>query len=109
MLRLNVHETPRKITFQLEGKLLGPWLKELEECWRRTLTGTGMPIVSVDLTGLTYVDAAGKACLTTMYRHGAEFTAPDCLTKEIVDEIRRCAVEPPTPPSNSQSPRRGRD
>jgi len=43
--------------------------------------------VRVDLTGLTFVDDAGKACLAAMHRDGAEFIAPDCLTKGIVAEI----------------------
>jgi anti-anti-sigma regulatory factor len=41
----------------------------------------------VDLTGVTFIDAAGKACLAAMHRQGAEFIAADCLTKSIVAEI----------------------
>jgi hypothetical protein len=46
------------------------------------------PDVRVDLTGLTFVDDAGKACLAAMYHEGADFIADDCLTKSIVEEIR---------------------
>jgi hypothetical protein len=41
----------------------------------------------VDLTGVTSIDPAGKACLAAMHRQGAEFVAADCLTKAIVAEI----------------------
>jgi hypothetical protein len=41
----------------------------------------------VDLTGVTFIDAAGKACLAAMHREGAEFVTADCLTKGIVAEI----------------------
>ena len=41
----------------------------------------------MDLTGLTFVDNAGKAYLKAMHRRGAEFVAADCETKSIVDEI----------------------
>jgi hypothetical protein len=41
----------------------------------------------VDLTGVTFIDAAGKACLAAMHRQGAEFVTADCLTKGIVAEI----------------------
>ncbi len=37
MLRITVHNKPQVITFQLEGRLAGPWLRELEECWKSTL------------------------------------------------------------------------
>ena len=87
MLRITVHDSPRSITFQLEGKLTGPWLRELEECWRNTLAGRREPILRVDLTGVTFVDAAGRTCLAGMHRQGAEFIAPDCLTKAVVAEI----------------------
>jgi hypothetical protein len=47
----------------------------------------------VDLTGVTFVDAAGRARLAAMHRNGAEFVAADCLMKAIVDEIG--AEQPP--------------
>jgi ABC-type transporter Mla MlaB component len=87
MLRITVHDKPRALTFQLEGRLAGPWLRELEECWEGTLARQHKPILRVDLTGVTFIDAAGQACLAALYRGGAEFVAADCLTKAIVDEI----------------------
>lgn len=91
MLRITVDDVPREVAFKLEGKLLGPWLRELEECWRRTLACEDKAVLRVDLTGLTFVDEAGKACLATMHRQGADFVANDCLTKAIVAEIRNSA------------------
>jgi ABC-type transporter Mla MlaB component len=87
MLRITVHDNPRALTFQLEGSVAGPWLRELEECWQGTLAGQHKPILRVDLSGVTGIDAAGKVCLAAMHRQGAEFVAPDCLTKAVVDEI----------------------
>jgi len=87
MLRITVHDTPQALTFQLEGRLAGPWLQELEECWRETLSDKHGPILRVDLTGMTSIDAEGKACLAAIHRQGAEFIAADCLTKAIVAEI----------------------
>jgi hypothetical protein len=87
MLRITVHEGPRALTFQLEGRLAGPWLRELEECWQCTLAGRRKPILHVDLTGVTSIDAAGQACLVAMHRQGAEFVAADCLMKAVVAEI----------------------
>ena len=40
-----------------------------------------------DLTEVTSIDAAGRACLAAMHRQGAEFIAADCLTKAVVAEI----------------------
>jgi hypothetical protein len=100
MLRITVHDNPRALTFQLEGSLAGPWLRELEQCWQSTLARQRKPIVRVDLTGVTFINAASKACLAAMHRQGAEFIAADCLTKAIVAEITNA----PTPDSGGPLP-----
>jgi hypothetical protein len=87
MLRITVHDKPRAVTFQLEGRLAGPGLQELHECWQSALACPCEPRLRVDLTGVTCIDAAGKACLAALHRQGAEFVAADCLTKAIVAEI----------------------
>ncbi len=93
MLRITVHDSPQTLTFQLEGRLAGPWLRELEMCWHNTLKQRRKPVLRIDLTGVTFIDDAGKAWLAAMHRQGAEFVAADCLTKAIVDEIRQGRAE----------------
>jgi hypothetical protein len=87
MLRITVHDSPRALTFQLEGRLAGPWLQVLEECWEGTLARQGKPMIRIDLKGVTFIDAEGQACLAAMHRQGAEFVGADCLTKAVVAEI----------------------
>ena len=87
MLRITVHEKAESLTFQLEGRLAGPWVQVLEECWQSTVTREGHLPFRVDLTGVTCIDAAGRACLAVMHRQSAEFIATDCLTKAIVAEV----------------------
>jgi ABC-type transporter Mla MlaB component len=87
MLRITVHDKPRSLTFQLEGRLGGPWVRVLEECWQSALARQRKPILRVDLTGVTAIDAAGQVCLAAMHRRGAEFVVADCLTKAVVAEI----------------------
>ena len=87
MLRITADEEPRVLSFRLEGRLEGPWVGELEQCWRGMVARAGTPTLRVDLTGVTFVDAAGKAQLTAMHREGAKFIAEDCLTSAIVSEI----------------------
>ena len=89
MLRITVHDDPKSLTFQLEGRLAGAWVREVEECRQRTLTGGLRTSVRFDLTGVTFIDAAGKAFLAAMHHLGAEFVAADCLTNAVVAEITR--------------------
>jgi hypothetical protein len=105
MLRITVHDSPRTHTFQLEGRLAGPWLQELEKCWQSALASQPKPILRVDLTGVTSISPAGKSCLAALHRQGAEFVAADCLTKDILAEI----VEAPLPDGGAKGthPRKG--
>lgn len=89
MLRITAHDRPRMLTLKVEGRLEGPWAAELERCWKSTLATLCKPKLCVDLTGVTFIDAAGKARLAAMHRKGAEFIASDCLTKAVVEEISR--------------------
>jgi ABC-type transporter Mla MlaB component len=92
MLRITVEEGARLVTLRLEGRLTGPWLRELDACWQNCVGLQHARVRYVDLTGVTFIDSAGKACLAAMYRQGAEFIAADCMTKEIVAEIARSSL-----------------
>jgi hypothetical protein len=89
MLRITVHDNLNVLTLQLEGTLAGPWVRVLEECWQSTLADRSVRSRLLDLTGVTFIDAAGQVCLARLFRQGAEFLAADCLTKDIVAEITR--------------------
>jgi anti-anti-sigma regulatory factor len=94
MLRITTDDQPRVVTFRLEGRLEGPWVAELEKCWRGMRAGAKRAKHRVDLSGVTFIDAAGKDVLARMYEHGAELVAGDCLIKALVEEI---AVTRPSP------------
>ena len=87
MFRVTVHDMPQAITLQVEGRLVGPWVREFEGCCSSALTGRKDRTIRIDLTGVTLIDAEGKACLAAMHRQGAELIAADCLTWSIVAEI----------------------
>ena len=91
-MRITVHDNPGSLTFQLEGRLAGPWVQVLRECWQSALARPRKPILRVDLTGVTAIDSAGRARLAAMHRAGAEFVTADCLTKAVVAEIICSAV-----------------
>jgi hypothetical protein len=92
MLRITIHYGPATLTFQLEGKLAGPWVQELADCWKRTWTSHRKPGLRFDLTGVTFVDAGGKAFLAAMHTEGAELLASGCLMRAVVAEIINAPV-----------------
>lgn len=87
MLRITVYDTPHSITFQLEGNLVGPWVEEMEKCWRDTLANRRKSVLYVDLTGVMSIDAKGRTCLSDLHQQGAEFITADILMESVVDEI----------------------
>ena len=89
MLKIAVHTLGRVMLFALEGKLAGPWVKELEFCWRSVVGRQPINPARVDLSSVTFIDSDGKDLLGRMHREGAELVATGCLNKCIVEEIMR--------------------
>ena len=77
------------MTFRLEGDLSGNWVAALKGCWHDAMILDFPTSIRVDLTEVTFIDAAGKELLASMYRHGAQFVAADVLTKGVIEEIER--------------------
>lgn len=80
MLRITANDNPRVLTFRLVGRLEGPWVHELEQSCRSPLENGSELTIFVDPTGVTYVDAAGKARFVEMHQRGVQFIAGYCLT-----------------------------
>lgn len=88
MLKITIDHDAQPLRLVLEGRLAGAWINEAQQAWRASPKSEGVPLV-VDLTGVTYVDAEGKALLTALWREGAVLQAAGCCTKFIVEEITR--------------------
>jgi ABC-type transporter Mla MlaB component len=80
MLRITIHDTPQQRTLQLEGRLAGAWVQVLEFCWDGSRKAHPGRAVHIDLTGVTFVDAAGRQLLAALHRRGATFLAAGCLS-----------------------------
>jgi ABC-type transporter Mla MlaB component len=94
MLRITTHSTSDSLIFQLEGKLVGPWVTELSDCWKRSISDARRA-VQIDLRAVTYLDTAGEELLVDLYRQGADLVASGCQMKAVVSEIvMRGATDP---------------
>src|SRR2546422_4692943 len=87
MLKITMKIEAGLMTFALEGKLAGPWVKELELCWRSAASTQRIYPVRVDLSSVTFIDAAGKDLIGRMYREGAKLLAAGCLKKCNVEGV----------------------
>lgn len=88
MLRVTVNKTDSIEVWELEGKLSGEWVKELERCWRERSPQLGVT-VQVNLKAVSYIDSAGKQLLSEMHGQGVEIKGCGCMARAVVEEIVR--------------------
>jgi outer membrane protein len=85
MLKITVSRGESSTSLVIEGKLAGPWVAELEASWEAERAQS--PQLSVDLGGVTFIDADGRALLKRIYQQGGKLLAKGCLTRAIVAEV----------------------
>jgi len=90
MLKVTIKQADTAETWELEGKLAGDWVRELERCWNERVPTAGVPL-QVYLKAVSYIDAAGKQLLIQMYGCGVGIVGCGCMTKAVVEEITRGA------------------
>jgi ABC-type transporter Mla MlaB component len=91
MFRITTHTADDELVMKLEGSLTGPWVRELDTCWRSVLTSMDGPRVRVDLTAVCRVDAAGRELLAVLHHAGAHFVTRGCVMPEVLREISESA------------------
>jgi outer membrane protein len=84
MLRITIDKKRGKTVFGVEGRLAGPWVAALEQCWHERARGEKF---CVDLCGVSFIDSTGKALLKEIHRQGGKLVAEGCLNQAIVEEI----------------------
>ena len=87
MLRITIHETSKRQTIQLEGKIVGPWVAELSRVWRSLAPALGSRELLLDLRGVAFIDADGRQLLREIYQQASvHFLADSPLTRYYVEE-----------------------
>src|SRR5260370_27662174 len=87
MLRISTETKRGKRILSVEGRLAGPWVSALEQCWRELRATSPAEKVSVNLCGVSFIDAGGKILLKEIHRQGGRLVAEGCLNQAIVREI----------------------
>jgi anti-anti-sigma regulatory factor len=78
-------ETP--LILKLEGKLFAPWIGELDEACRRASARSAS--ATLDLAGLSFVDAQGTVALRDLRRRGMRLVGCSPLVNELLKETDR--------------------
>ncbi|MDP1768247.1 MAG: hypothetical protein Q8L74_05500 [Nitrospirota bacterium] len=86
MLKITTHQETKSVTLIVEGRLAGPWVQELRDCWR-TIAKERRRGAVVNFTGVTFVDHSGQALLRRLWQEGAQLQAAGCLNNCLVRQI----------------------
>ncbi|MFZ5861755.1 MAG: STAS domain-containing protein [Nitrospirota bacterium] len=87
MLRITRRDEAGTAVIQVEGKLAGPWVKELEDSWRSVEGEQGRKVL-VDLTAVSFIDETGEELLRTMHRERVGLKARGCFTTCLIQTIQ---------------------
>jgi ABC-type transporter Mla MlaB component len=88
MLRVTIKKDNAVETWELEGKLSGEWVSELDRLWKQRSPQPGIA-TEIHLKAVSYIDPAGKQLLAEMRAHGAEIKGCGCMVRAFVEEIMR--------------------
>ena len=87
MLRITTEKKRCKTVLGVEGRLAGPTVATMEQCWRELRAASPSEKFYIDLCGVSFIDAGGKVLLKEIHRQGGQLIAEGCLNQAIVREI----------------------
>jgi anti-anti-sigma regulatory factor len=87
MVRITIHDGEKLVTLKIEGRVSDPLTSEVNRSWQELTPSLGSRKLSVDLRGVTFMDAAGRHLLAEIHaKTGAEFLADTPMTKYFAEE-----------------------
>jgi len=87
MLKITIHEANGPLRLELEGRLAGAWVYELEHCWHTAKASHPNRTLAVDLTGVTFLDQAGRYLLQLLHRDGVRLVGSGLLWQDILEHV----------------------
>ena len=87
MMKIQVKELDEQLTLQVEGRLAGAFVPELENCWQAARANQPDRKISVDLRNVTCVDRAGRYLLQLMHSNGVVFLRAGLAIQDILEQV----------------------
>lgn len=85
MLKVEFHETGHVWTLRMEGRFVGRFAEDARELVIRSKIPAGLLI---DLSEVTFVDAAGEEVLSWLGRFGGIFLAESAYSLDVCERLR---------------------
>jgi anti-anti-sigma regulatory factor len=87
MMKIQMKEFDDQLTLQVEGRLAGAFVPELETCWQAARANQPSRKISVDLQSVTCIDRAGRSLLQSMHRSGVGFLRAGLAIQDILEQV----------------------
>jgi anti-anti-sigma regulatory factor len=89
MLKITITETPTERRFIVQGRLVGPWVEELNTAWKRAQQDQDGRTCVIDLNDATFIDKSGVRLLRTLWENGAQLVATGVYAKHLLEEVEQ--------------------
>ena len=88
-LKITTQEEATVTILRLDGRAVGPWVRELDRTWRSLAAALGSKKLVVDLCGVTYADSEARKVLAEIHEAtGAKFKADTPIGRYFAAEAR---------------------
>ena len=89
MLRITIDDEANPVRLKLEGRIVGPWVAELDRTWQSLGPSLGARKLCIDLCDVSYIDREGRQVLAEMYgQTQAQFETNTPLAEYFAEEAR---------------------
>jgi len=89
MLKISVKDEgpEKKVLLEVEGRLAGPWVEELERCWESERKRVPSEVIVVRLSNVSFIDDAGRELLGKISHAGSKLEGHGCMVRAIIARI----------------------
>jgi anti-anti-sigma regulatory factor len=87
MMKIQVNDVGDRLILEVEGRLAGVFVPELEHCWHSALAIRPDRTIVVDLKHVTCVDRAGRSLLQSMHCGGVVFMRAGIAIQDILEQV----------------------
>lgn len=89
MLKISVKndEPHEQVLLEVEGRLAGLWVAELERCWEGERQRVPSETIVVRLSNVSFIDDAGRELLGRISSAGSKLEGHGCMVRAIIARI----------------------
>jgi anti-anti-sigma regulatory factor len=87
MMKIQTKELDDQLILQVEGRLAGAFVPELESCWQAAREIQPNRKILVDLKSVTCIDRAGRYLLQLMHSNGVGFLGAGLAVQDILEQV----------------------